>query len=81
MSEEFNKINFISQKFCIIQDIPAPEIFGQTKAYLYDTGKKVDDMDILIGSLALTKGMIVVTDNVKHFSRMQNVKFENWMER
>ena len=80
-AEELNKINVIRNKFTVISTMTNAEIFGQIKANLYAAGKKVDDMDILIGSLAVANGMTVVTDNEKHFSRMPGIKCENWLER
>lgn len=78
---EMNKIKYIYEKFKIITAIADAEVFGEIKAHLYSIGKKVDEFDILIGSLAVEKKMTVVTDNVKHFENMPGVKYENWLER
>ena len=44
-------------------------------------GKIADEFDMMIGGQALTAGLTVVTDNVKHFEPMPEVKVENWMDR
>jgi len=37
-----------------------------------------DDGDILIGSLAIQHNAILVTNNTKHFSKLQGIQLENW---
>ena len=46
-----------------------------------DLDKEVGQFDMLIGATALHYGLTVVTENVKHFSLMPGVKYENWVER
>ena len=43
--------------------------------------REVSSLDIFISDTALHYGLIVVTENIKHFSLMPGVKFENWIER
>ncbi len=43
--------------------------------------KNIGNFDILIGATALHYGLTVVTDNVKHFELMPDVKVENWFTR
>ena len=43
--------------------------------------KNVGDFDILIGATALHYDMIIVTDNIKHFKLMPEIKIENWVSR
>ena len=45
-----------------------------------DLDKEVGQFDMLIGATALHYGLTVVTDNIKHFSLMPGVKYENWVE-
>jgi tRNA(fMet)-specific endonuclease VapC len=44
-------------------------------------GKPISDMDMFIAATAIEEDLILVTDNVKHFSRIPGLKVENWMER
>ena len=37
-------------------------------------------MDILIGSQAVSRELILVTNNEKEFKRIENLKIENWIE-
>jgi tRNA(fMet)-specific endonuclease VapC len=40
-----------------------------------------DEFDLIIGSSAITRDLILVTDNVKHFKNFQGIKIENWMKK
>lgn len=48
--------------------------FGKLKTKLRKKGRLVDDFDLLIASTALENGLILVTDNLKHFSRIEGLK-------
>jgi tRNA(fMet)-specific endonuclease VapC len=37
-----------------------------------------DDFDLLIGATAIENDLILITDNVKHFELLNNIKIENW---
>lgn len=52
--------------------------FGQERAKLWKTGKKIDDFDLLIGSAAKAKGLVVVTHNRKHFEHIEGIEIEDW---
>jgi len=45
-----------------------------------NTGKVVDDIDLLIAGIALSNGMVLVTNNVKHFGKIGGITIENWAE-
>jgi len=55
------------------------EIFGKTKARLETEGTRLDDLDLIIAAIALTNNLILVTNNQKHFSRIQGLKLTNWV--
>lgn len=79
--QEMTRIEMLRQRFDIL---PLPEQadgYGQIKANLIKSGQPVDDFDMLIGGQAISTGLTVVTDNLKHFNRMHGVKVENWMQR
>ena len=45
---------------------------------LYSIGQPIGIEDIMIGSIALSHELTVVTANIKHFSRIPNLRIENW---
>ena len=54
------------------------EIFGKLKAGLESGGNRLDDFDLIIVSTALTHNLVLVTNNEKHFQRIDGLKLENW---
>ena len=79
--KEMKRVNKLLERFTVL---PLPERadgYGQIKMELRLAGKLADEFDMIIGGQALTTGMTVVTDNVKHFEPMSGVKVENWMAR
>ena len=64
--------------FDVISIKDSVELFGSNKAYLKNKGLIIDDFDILIGSTAIKHNLIMVTENVKHLSRLPGISVENW---
>ena len=55
--------------------------FGKIKAALEKIGKIIGPMDLLISAQARSKNMVLVTNNVKEFERIDGIKIENWAKR
>ncbi len=74
------KVYRVSEIFPTLNVSPSVmEIFGELKASLEKSGKIIDDMDLLIASTALTHNLVLVTNNEKHFNRINGLEIENWM--
>ena len=56
------------------------EIFAMLKAELEIAGTPLDDFDLILAACALSHDLILVTNNVKHFKRIQGLKLENWTQ-
>lgn len=56
-------------------------VYAEVKACLRKQGALIDDFDLLIGATALRHNMTLITDNVKHLSRIPDVSIENWVDR
>lgn len=41
----------------------------------------ISDFDLLIGSTAIANELIMVTENIKEFGRISEIKTENWVQR
>lgn len=54
------------------------EIFGKLKARLEVDGTRLDDLDLIIAAIALANNLVLITNNQKHFSRIQGLKLANW---
>jgi tRNA(fMet)-specific endonuclease VapC len=54
------------------------EEYAEIKSNLRKSGAPIDDFDILIGATAIVNNLMLVTNNVQHFSRIKNITIENW---
>ena len=71
-------INNLIDKFKQLPIYGGLDIYAKEKARLTKEGNIIDDFDLLIGSTAIVNDMILVTNNEKHFERLNNIKVENW---
>lgn len=55
-----------------------PEIYGKIKFNLQSKGVILDDFDLLVASICIEQNAILVTNNIKHFERVEKLKIENW---
>ena len=53
--------------------------YGQVRAELERAGTPCGPHDMQIGGHARSEGLIVVTNNLREFSRMPGVRVENWV--
>jgi len=56
--------------------VRAAEIYAD----LWQRGQIISDADILIASSALVYGLGVVTNNEDHFSRITDLRVQNWLK-
>ena len=55
------------------------DIAAQVYADLSKKGRLIEDDDIFIGSTAIKYNAVLVTNNVDHLSRIDNLNIENWV--
>jgi tRNA(fMet)-specific endonuclease VapC len=53
--------------------------FGQLKAMLEKKGIPLADADLLIAATALETSTLLVTGNIKHYQRIENLTLDNWI--
>lgn len=56
----------------------AIDLFAKEKARLRTAGELIPDFDILIGATAVQQGLVMVTNNLKHLSRIAGIQLEDW---
>ena len=64
-------------KFAVIPIYNSLDIYAKEKSKLRKQGLLIDDFDILIGSTAVVNNMVMVTNNVVHLSRLNNIIIED----
>lgn len=60
-------------------DAGAAMIYGDIRATLERQGKTIGPLDMLIAASALSRQLILVTNNEKEFRRVNKLKVENWL--
>ncbi len=56
------------------------ESYARVRHQLSSEGRIIGSNDLWIASHAVADGLIVVTHNVKEFSRVDELKIENWLD-
>ena len=59
-------------------DVEAADCYGKIRADLEKKGTPIGPLDMMIAGHAQSRGYTVVTNNEKEFSRVSNLKIENW---
>jgi len=52
---------------------------GPIRKHLKERGQLIGALDILIAAHGVSRGLIIVTNNTEHFSRVPQLKVENWL--
>ena len=71
--------------FCaLVQQIEwnydSAKAYARLRTMLEDRGNLIGSMDMMIAASALAEDVILVTNNVRHFSRVDGLRIENWLE-
>jgi tRNA(fMet)-specific endonuclease VapC len=69
---------FLYQFVSLPFDDNCAEIYGQIRADLTKIGTPISSNDIQIAAIALANNLILVTHNVREFSRIDGLKIEDW---
>ena len=52
--------------------------FGNLKALMAGAGTMLDDFDLIIASTALAANLTLVSNNERHFKRVEGLRLVNW---
>jgi len=61
-------------------DLTATEQYGKIRVFLEQKGIPIGAYDLMIAAQALSQDVILVTNNVREFSRIPGLRLENWAE-
>jgi tRNA(fMet)-specific endonuclease VapC len=70
--------DFVSENIILPLTEKSVKISAEIYGTLRKSGNKLDDIDVLIAGIAIENDMTLITNNVKHFSRIPGLKIENW---
>jgi tRNA(fMet)-specific endonuclease VapC len=79
-TDRWHQLELFTQCLCIDPWCKkAAKHYGVVRAQLEAKGKIIGNNDLLIAAHARSKGSILVTNNVKEFNRVSDLKIENWI--
>ena len=80
--KEKKKVFQVLSQFSVIEfDLESAWEAGIKLGDLFSKGNPVDPIDAQIAGIALTHDQIVVTRNVKHFTRFSDLKIDDYREK
>ena len=60
-------------------DKEAADQFARLQSYLFRNGHPIGNNDTMIAAHALATDAVLVTNNIKHFSKVPDLSIENWL--
>ena len=75
-----NLNDFLSLVAVVEFDRAAALEFGMIQAELRRKGMPTGEIDALIAAVARSRSDTLITDNVRHFENIENLKLENWLQ-
>ena len=81
-----DKLKVQAEKVLQVLDIiplenPVDEYYGKIRAFLNQTGEPISGNNLFIAAHALALNLILVSANVREFSRVPNLRLENWLDK
>lgn len=71
--------NFLAPFTILDFDTSAAEQYAFVRADLEEKGTIIGANDLLIAAHALSQNLVLVTNNVREFKRVENLRIENWV--
>lgn len=69
---------FLSMFRSLPFDDPAAREYGKIRAYLTNQGAIIGSNDLMIAAIAIANQLTLVTHNTREFSRVPNLRIEDW---
>ncbi len=73
-------LNFVSYHTVLPLTTTSTKISADIYANLRKQGTPVDNIDILIAGVAIANDLILVTNNLKHFQKIEGLEIEDWSQ-
>ena len=82
-SQQINRTiveRFVSRLTILRWNRAAAEHYANIRTVLEEAGTPIGGMDMLIAAHARSQGLTLVTNNVRHFSKVADLTIENWVD-
>ena len=71
-------IHNVQRLFRVLPTYPSFKEYGEIRYTLERAGQRIDQFDLLISATAIHHDLTLVTSNLRHFERVQDLKIVNW---
>ena len=72
--------NFLDFNNVIPMTLESAKISAQITAKMKKNGNFIGHNDVLIAGIALENDFVLITNNINHFSRIDNLEIDNWKQ-
>jgi tRNA(fMet)-specific endonuclease VapC len=69
---------FVSYNTVLPLSTSSATISADIYANLRNKGTPIDDIDILIAGIAIANDLIIVTNNIRDFGKIENLEIQDW---
>ena len=76
--QELSKARMLIDYYTVVGIDEIPDFFCSEKIRLEKAGNIIEDFDLMIGSTGVVGDLTIVTHNVKHFNRINGIKYVDW---
>ncbi|MBK8491418.1 MAG: type II toxin-antitoxin system VapC family toxin [Saprospirales bacterium] len=76
--KHISEVEKFERSFSILPIYSALRTYAKEKVRLRKAGSPLAEFDLLIGTTAVHHDLILVSGNVKHFSKIQGIQLEDW---
>jgi tRNA(fMet)-specific endonuclease VapC len=70
---------FYSGLEVLAYDVEAARRYGRLAAVLLDDGVPIGVEDTMVAAHAMSRGLVLVTHNRRHFERVSGLRIEDWL--
>ena len=72
------RAQWVERRFISLPFRESFKTYARIRAHLEGTGQRLDNMDMLIASIAIDNDLTLATRSSKHFDRIPGLKIEVW---
>ena len=72
--------NFIQENELVLITKDTIEKAAEIYAYLKKEGNLIEDADILMASTAIVEDLVLITNNIRHFKRVKDLRIDDWLQ-
>lgn len=78
LTERIQEVTFAALAILPFDD-PAAGVYADLRVELEARGQRLDEPDLRVAAIALSRDLTLITGNVRHFGRVPDLPVEDWL--